>query len=348
MAEVMKMKKEYSDLPAWFHRIAGRREVYEGSVDIELEWYDEDISDIEEKPSKKEPSDEEPSDEEPSKAGPSDEELSKEGPPGEEPPKEEPLENNGRTRDTFELHWWCGEESDDESISERSYTGPADDLYYEMKEQREERKIELEELREKEQEIIQHHKDKVEEVHAVYKALEEKGGRGPPITLLEHNHRGINLKTAKFNLYSADYVENCDDDLGICWTFIMFSEGGSAVDIANGATSRAGRDSQKYASAQVYVNCDDDFEFSNLVIPDHASTKVYWSDFLRGKYRVGLQFVGQGYVRMTVGRDAIEATEGKPLPASCPDVFEFVGINPSGLKRKVEEEEDGQNKKARR
>ncbi|KAI1209268.1 uncharacterized protein F4807DRAFT_102138 [Annulohypoxylon truncatum] len=210
---------------------------------------------------------------------------------------------------------------------------------------------------------LQFHKRQMEEVRAVYEALKEKekSGSGPPIALLEDTEYVANLKKAgkkvpphmmskakTFNLYCADYVENCyHDDTGSYWRYVEFYEDRSGIDIMKGAKNPKGCTWKGKANGHVYVNCDDQFDFSTLLAPDRASTRVYWSDLYKDKHQVGIQFIGQDYVRMTVSRDAIEATERDPLPASCPAVFEFMGINRNKPSLKAQEEEQKQRRIAR-
>ncbi|KAI0882311.1 uncharacterized protein GGS22DRAFT_196015 [Annulohypoxylon maeteangense] len=310
--------KRFSDLPAWYRRIMSRPGVCEGTVDVNPMWFDEDISDLEEKPFK----------------------------------------CRCDAAEYSDVVCWCDSDDRYDSVSERSYQDDDADCFYEMKEQREERKSDLKrdrELFEKEKKAeLRFHKRKVEEVRAVYEALKEKekAGDHSPITFLEDSEYVTKLKKAgkkvppylmpkhkTFNLYCADYVENCyHDDTGTYWRYVEFNE--DEFDDKKGAKRSRGSVLENEVTGHVYVNCNNQLDFSTFVVPDHASTKTYWSDAYRGKYKAAIQFIGQDYARMTVSRDIIEATESDPLPASCPKVFEFMGINRYSPKLVAEEEED--------
>ncbi|KAI1657681.1 hypothetical protein F4813DRAFT_389418 [Daldinia decipiens] len=64
--------------------------------------------------------------------------------------------------------------------------------------------------------------------------------------------------------------------------------------------------------------------------------KRHWSDEWEGGHKVGIQFIGENYFRMLVSRDVITISEPEPLPASAPEILEFVGIDEERIKGKAE------------
>ncbi|KAI2469796.1 hypothetical protein F4781DRAFT_392974 [Annulohypoxylon bovei var. microspora] len=323
--KVMKTRK---DLPAWYYRVLNIPGVLRGKVDVEGYMFDKDISELDEEEERK-------------------------------MDEEKPFECHCEAAEDSNLECWCESDSEYEAddMSERSYNGSDADCYYEMKQQREERKKERKkELKEErkcwekeKQEDLEFHKRKVEEIRAVYKALEENGGEGPAITVLEPAAWMANSSTRRraktFDLFCTDYVENCFHLSSSDWGSITFSEEKSGIDIMKGYKGPKKIPTREKANANIYVNCDDDnVEFSTFVVPDHASEDIYWSDLWMDKYQVGVQFIGQDYIRVIVSRDIIEASERKSLPA-CPETFEFMGINRYSAKHKAETEEWIQKKR---
>lgn len=97
----------------------------------------------------------------------------------------------------------AGEDSVDEE-SERSYDGSDADYYYELKDEREERKRELLQRRREIQQKLEFEKSKKDEVNAAYKSFKKASRRAIK------KGRTISIDSIvgqSFNLFSSDHVE---------------------------------------------------------------------------------------------------------------------------------------------
>ncbi|KAI1101050.1 hypothetical protein F4804DRAFT_317171 [Jackrogersella minutella] len=329
MSQEKKRTKSYADLPAWYHRIMRNTAYVCGEADLNPWDFDEDISEISET-------------------------------------EEKPFVCRCEAMEDSELECEC--ESDYESDkSDQSYNEDDADLYYELKQERDERKQDLKEIREASErakkKALQLHQNKVEEVRAAYEALKkEKDGRGAPITFLEEptwitdrkkSGRPApsgNFHCRSFDLFSVDYTKYFygEGDYNQ-WRYLEFH--GSDEDFDTGKHWRTkGVEMKKDEAVEgdLYVNSSHSFAFAPFPVPKHASTKIYWSEPGKNEVKVGVQFVGQDYARMMISREFIEATQPGPLPASFPEVFEVVGVTRDYAKRKAEFEELNGKKRVRR
>ncbi|KAI1413160.1 hypothetical protein F5Y13DRAFT_198900 [Hypoxylon sp. FL1857] len=255
--------------------------------------------------------------------------------------KEELLECHCEAAEDPKVEYCCDSDSELDNASERSYNDDDADWYYELKERREERKKELKKEQENVKlEALELNKRKVEEVQilvyeALRKAEQEQGNDGPCLNLFEDCTWGlisqglvggrttpaIRMRATEFDLYSVDY---------------------------DPSTAKK----EETVEGHVRVNPNYDMCLKEMCIPRRASSERYTLETGDGKEEITVQFVGQNFLRMFVHRDIINRHEHGTIPASAPEVFEFVGIVPEFhkqvRKRLAEMEEARKHKKAKK
>ncbi|KAI1405383.1 hypothetical protein F4819DRAFT_444217 [Hypoxylon fuscum] len=343
MAKDKKPKKKFADLPAWYHRIRRqtRMDGPHSSDEVEFEDFDEDISELEEE-------------------------------------DEESFVCHCEAADDPEYGCECEPESDEpDDVSERSYDGPDAHFYYEFKDMREERKVTLKELREweetKKQSTLESHRSRVEEVQAAYEALEKElqkqDAKDHSVNFFEDSEWGPigevtgpgkmvttgYVRSKDYGLYSIDYVENCyQEDIYLYWKYVSFEEDCGIEDDHRGKSRHQKLPPTKTdgdVECRIYADSNAEPYLKPFRAPDRLSLETYRlesSDKSRhGKYEIAIQFVGQDYLKMQVPRVLINAYRYDPVPASAPEVFEFVGVIKDYSKRKAETEDEQQKKKGR-
>jgi hypothetical protein len=216
---------------------------------------------------------------------------------------------------------------DDES--ERSYAGSLAERYYELKDEREERKRELLEERrtiEKEREKqMKFERAKEDEVYAAYKSFKKarrrarKEGRKIPID---------SIVGQEFTLYSSDYVDKYTSEFGETpdktrrVNFYYLDE----CDISwNAGKSVGEEDKSTYVEGQVYLDSDAECTFSPIRLPTYARRKDMKLKSDDGKYALWFKFFGNGYLKLSISRNFL--FEGRLGSSSAtPEMFDFVGI----------------------
>lgn len=234
-------------------------------------------------------------------------------------------------------------EDDDDEESEHSYTGSDADYYYELKEQRTDRKMELRDEKKRRQEERNFTREiesrKEEEVHAAYEAMLEAQKRSDcPRRRLE----SIAGKT--FYLYSVDHVDHCYDDLLYPSKYVEFYYIDADGEVGDPPDPNA------KISGHAYMNVSSGCRFVPFCPPQRAGSqgtrlKVHGSDD-----EPVFQFISEKYLIMTVGADS--EMIGKDIresePADVPDDFEFVGIHMDLEERKRQMQREREEMRSRR
>ncbi|KAK4154790.1 hypothetical protein C8A00DRAFT_42474 [Chaetomidium leptoderma] len=211
---------------------------------------------------------------------------------------------------------------DDGSESDRSYDGSDADYYYELKEEREERKLEkLQQRREKERER-ERERIKEEEVCAAYRSL-----KGVPID---------SLAGQEFKLFCSDHVDHFYSDLYPTKRVSFYrldDEGNLRLDDEDNDPRQ---DKTKLGSetdmlyGDIYLGADANCGFGPFRPPKRASRKAVKVRSCDGTYELSFKFLGNGFLKLSVSREMVfmsrySASPPAP-PPTAPAVFEFVGI----------------------
>ncbi|KAK3934240.1 hypothetical protein QBC46DRAFT_400360 [Diplogelasinospora grovesii] len=222
-------------------------------------------------------------------------------------------------------------DKDDES--ERSYDGSDADYYYELKEEREERKQEkLRERKEKER-VREMERTKEEEVRAAYRSLKKakKERKMAPVGPLEGQ---------SFKLFCSDHVDHFYSDL-YAPKRVEFYHLDDANNPRLDKQKPSGEADMLYGD--VYLDCDANCDFGPFRPPKRASRKAFKVKSCDGKYELSFKFIGNGYLKLRISREMVfmnpySASPRAPLPAA-PEMFEFVGIWSNWEKEKAERRE---------
>jgi hypothetical protein len=225
----------------------------------------------------------------------------------------------------------CKFEDDDES--ERSYDGSDADYYYELKEERVERKQEKLRERKKKERQQDIEKTKEEEVHAAYRSLNkaEKERKTIPVGLLAGQ---------SFKLFCSDHVDHFYSDLYATKRVDFYH-----LDDTNNPRLHkqkpGGEADMLYGD--VYLDANANCNFGPFRPPKRASRKAFKVRSCDGMYELSFKFIGNGYLKLRVSREMVfmnpySASPPAP-PAAAPEVFEFVGIWRDWEKEKAEQQE---------
>ncbi|KAH8766426.1 hypothetical protein F5882DRAFT_413781 [Hyaloscypha sp. PMI_1271] len=289
---IQKQRREEarSKLPAWYWRVLSMR----FDSDVEPGDYDEDISELGESDKSSEEDDERECD-------------------------------CGDDVSECDCDLKDGENTDEESGSEKTCNGSDAELYYELKEERKTRKRELLEGRKREEKAKELEKEfvkgKEDEVNAAYQAFRKarrrakKRGEKIPIDF---------TASRSYKLYSSDHVE---------WAYdhsIMYSTQRADfdyIDECDGGAPSPNDGSEKPLYGQIYLDGAANCTFGPIPVPKRARRKdmaVTSSGDGGGKYDLRLKFFGNEYLKVSVPRALVEG--GLKLRSGAPERFEFVGI----------------------
>ncbi|KAK9443858.1 hypothetical protein VB005_02383 [Metarhizium brunneum] len=212
--------------------------------------------------------------------------------------------------------------SDDDEESEHSYTGSDAEYYYELKDQRTDRKIELRDEKKGQQEQrnftrgLESRKEQI--VYAAYEAMLEaqKGGDSPSPVL-----ESIAGKT--FYLYSVDHVNHCYDYSLYPSKYVEFyyiNVDGECCKPPDGEAEILGH---------VYLNANSGCDFAPFRPPKTAGRQKISLKARESEYEPVFQFINDEYLIMTVraNSDMVSNDIRKPEATDIPDVFNFVGIH---------------------
>ncbi|KIW41795.1 uncharacterized protein PV06_05408 [Exophiala oligosperma] len=253
-----------------------------------------------------------------------------------EPFQSEDRDDPGCECDDEDLECNCKFENDnmgEDDGSERSYDGSDADYYYELKEERDERKqAKLRERKEKErQRDIE--KTREEEVRVAYRSLNkaEKERKTVPAGPLAGQ---------SFQLFCSDHVDLFYSDFYVTKRVDFYY-----LD----DTSNPGRHNQKPGRetdmlyGDVYLNANANCNFGPFCPPKRASRKAFKVRSCDGMYELSFKFLGGGYLKLRVYREILFMNPYSPSspapPAAAPEVFEFVGIRRDREKEKGERQE---------
>lgn len=216
----------------------------------------------------------------------------------------------------------------DSPPSERSYGyGSVAERYYELKEERKERKRELLEVqKEKEKEIEWQRKQevKVNNAYTVFKETEQqsmKEGKTIPLA---------SIASKRFRLYSSEYVER----------FYSVGKSDPGCEVPNNrlefyrlsaedddpTITRTEEERSKLVWVDVHID-DTDCQSGAIPLPTQASSDIVKvkTRTYQARHELQFHFFGDEFLKLTVPWDVI--LEGGCVSMSNPrEVFEFVGI----------------------
>ncbi|QPH00189.1 hypothetical protein C2857_003510 [Epichloe festucae Fl1] len=236
------------------------------------------------------------------------------------------------------------DEDEDDEESEHSYTGSDADYYYELKEQRTDRKMELRNEKRRLQEDRTFTRElesrNEQEVHAAYEAmLEAQKRRDCPRRRLE----SIAGKT--FYLYSVDHVDHC-------YNYDLYPSKYVEFYHINADDGEVGNppDQNAKITGHAYMNVSSGCSFVPFCPPKSAGSqgirlKVHGSDD-----EPAFQFISDKYLIMTVGADSEMTRKDirESEPADVPDAFKFAGIHMDFEERKQQMRRNMEERRSRR
>ncbi|KAH0490753.1 hypothetical protein TgHK011_002207 [Trichoderma gracile] len=223
-------------------------------------------------------------------------------------------------------------EMDDGAESERSYQGSDADYYYELKEQRIQRKIDLRDLREKQERqralTRELAGEKEQEVREAYEAMvkEQKKGDAP-------RPRLASIANRLFFLFSVDHVDYCYDYDLYPSKYVEFHY----LDKDCRAIPPPSADTE--IDGHVYLHSSAGCDFCSFVPPKRAGVKkrrfpTHGSD---NDHAPVFQFISDRYLIMTVKSDSkMLSRDIQELGAeNVPKELKFFGIRMEKEERKV-------------
>lgn len=218
-------------------------------------------------------------------------------------------------------------ESED-AISERSYDGSDADDYYELKELREDRKLEL---RQEKGKAYAFEKSKEVEVQSAYDATRFE--KESPVDL-----RLFDPKTSNhFRIYSTDWVQHCFSSNAHASPYIEFYE------LGGNSSGQSSKPEKRQIHGHLYIHGSLDCDFKPFYPPQYASlsnTKLESED---GKYKITVQFFSHDYLKLQVSQKFFFQKSARTPKA--PDFFEFVGIRRNREKERLEREMEAKKRK---
>lgn len=273
-----RQKKQKRDYPAWYIRLL--RLTMTGDRDVKEYDFDEDISELEEDP------DDCPSEESSCDCD------------GEEDPE-------------------CVCQIGDQA-SDRSHDDSGAEDYYDLKDQREDRKkalFRLKKYEEKEKaELREYDRTKQDEVRAAYQSLKDK-------RLVPQQNPVESFAIGWFDLFSTDLIDYC---------YITAASSERRFDIGYPITdgrvvSERPKDWDGMICCSIYIQ---DAELCELEFPapKYASLEPITLRCRCGGHEVSLIFIGNGYMTMTLSRESVFKVSGRPVSPDAPEFFEFFGI----------------------
>lgn len=214
-------------------------------------------------------------------------------------------------------------EDESDSVSDWSYNGSDTDLYYELRDQREERKRDM---REKEH-LRKYESNREMHVQAASELLQQSQipGHSPRLALLAGSH---------FRLHSADYVHYCYDSELCSTKYVEFNRLPPLDDDNYDYTQPPARDAE--IAGHFYFDSRTSRSFRPFSPPQLAGQKEYRiktqsddfvsdsDEIVSDSDEIVFQFIGDDYLTMTVGRELVHINDAQV--ALAPEVFKIVGI----------------------
>ncbi|KAH6983549.1 hypothetical protein BKA56DRAFT_615521 [Ilyonectria sp. MPI-CAGE-AT-0026] len=274
-----RQQKQKRNYPAWYIRLL--RLTMTGDRDVKEYDFDEDISELEEDPDD----------------GPAEERFCD-----------------------------CDVEEDPECVcqiedqaSERSHDDSGDEYYYELKDQREERKKGLFRLKKQEEkekaELREYDRTKQDEVRAAYQSLKDK-------RLVPQQNPVESLATGWFDLFSTDLIDYCY--ITAASPERRFDIGYPVQEDGKIAWERP-KDWDGIIYCRIYIQDDELCEFE-FPAPKYASLEPITLRSRYGGHEVSVIFIGNGYMKMTLSRESVFKASRRPVSPDAPEFFEFFGI----------------------
>lgn len=219
------------------------------------------------------------------------------------------------------------DESED-AISERSFNGSDADYYYELKDQREDRKREL---RKEKRKAYVFDKSKELEVQSAYDAL--KLEKGSPVDLRLFDPKISN----HWRIYSTDWAQHCFSSYDHASPYVEFYV--SDENLPRPSSEQETREIQGH----LYIHGSLDCGFKPFYPPQHASLNRIELQSDDDKYKITVQFFSHDYVKLKVSQKFF--FQKTPRPPKAPEYFEFVGIRRNREKERLEREREAKKRK---
>jgi hypothetical protein len=223
----------------------------------------------------------------------------------------------------------CGNsecDCDEDTESERSYDGSEAEYYYELKDEREERKRELLEDRkifeEAKAEMMEYEKAREDEVNAAYKSFE-----GRKLAKKDRKIPQDSILNQAFDLFSSDHVDRFFLDLDSHHankSVHFYRDEDEVQDVSSNDGKQVGRQ-EKLIHGDVRFDSDTGCQFGPFPLPTHARRKTVRVKSHDGKYDLWFKFIGNGYLKLSVSRDLV-FEHGLVSSPTAPEMFDFVGI----------------------
>lgn len=321
-SRVEKARKSRAELPSWYHRVVCLRWDQSSFGYTNPRDFDEDLSELSSEEESEEDSEEESEEEDDS------DELEEE---------EEDCECGGE--DVECVCQFSDEYDSEDDESERSYHGSDADWYYEMKEEREERK------REKLEERLELYKyrqlkfvrSKEEEVRAACESTRKAQAeeRRIPVT---------SLADQEFELFCSDYVDHFCKNGRVVTGWVEFIHPDD-MDRDSDEPDKKSDDDAGLMYGMLCLDGNASCSFGPFFPPTLATRRPVRVESCDGKYTLRFDFLCDDYLKLRVSRKFVfmntSASPANPPPLGpAPEVFEFLGIwvDPE---REDEDEEDG-------
>lgn len=231
----------------------------------------------------------------------------------------------------------CGGYSDecnydrDNWSSRRSYDGSDADYYYQLKNEREERKQELQEIRLEKWKALDFEQQKVTEVEEAFAQLQDTCSSSDATSLLAQ------LAGRRFHLFCVEYVDRCYDAYLPSSTYIEFH----ALDEESPqpGENQPSSDNQEQIYGHVYFDANTGCDLAAFVPPKMAGLNEYTLKSFHGEYQLLVRFISNDYLILIVPHRLI--LEDQPPLQSAPDPFRFMGI-------RFDRDKETKERKARR
>ncbi|KJZ78257.1 hypothetical protein HIM_02295 [Hirsutella minnesotensis 3608] len=206
----------------------------------------------------------------------------------------------------------------EDALSERSYNGSDAHFYYELRDEREERKRELRDIKEREraekQDQRELERNREAEVQAACELLRQTESRGSRLPL-----DPIAGKT--FHLFSVNHVDHCYDPFLYPTKYVGFYTLDEEYPRSED-TIRSDGHAMTYG--HLYLNADRGCDFAPFCPPTQASETSHLLKSSNGDHELSFQFISNDYLTMTISRKLIWPENVQGAPAL--EMFKFAGI----------------------
>lgn len=204
----------------------------------------------------------------------------------------------------------------DDTASDRSYNGSDADFYYELKAERQERKMELQEMRKYHEQAKDSQRtfdqEKEREVQEMYDAVKnaKKQSESPLKSIAGQS----------FRLYSVEHVNYCYSSGVYPSKYVEFY----CLDEDNPLDRPSPARQAVQMHGHVYLNSDTDCDFGPFFPPKQTGLDEFQLISIRGKHKLTFQLLSSDYLKLKIPREV--AFANRDTPTDAPEVFEFAGI----------------------